>query len=312
MREGLRSAGYRFVRLLGRGSRAMVWEVLHENTSRRMAVKILDTLDPSERQRLAAEHEAMARLQHPNVVGVHGLLEIEGRMALVTDLVEGPDLETFLADQQPDRTVALALFGGILRGLVAAHALGMVHRDLKPGNVLLTTDHPPLPRIADFGIVKAESNLAITASNGLILGTVRYMAPEQLRNPSGVDERADLFSAGCILFELLCHRKAFDAPNKIALMNVVRLKRHAPFPDDLPDDLRTLLDELLDPDPDQRPASAIAVLERLGLPVEPPEGLSTRILVEVRSRLAFYTAILGILFLASGLIGYGMVFLFAT
>lgn len=284
----------------------MVWEVLHENTSRRMAVKILDTLDPDERQRLAAEYEAMSRLDHPNVVGVHALLEVEGRMALVSDLVQGPDLESYLATHEPDRELALDLFGGILRGLVEAHAFGMVHRDLKPGNVMLTTDEPPIPRIADFGIVKAESNLAITTVNGLILGTVRYMAPEQLKNPGGVDARADLFSAGCILFELLCHCKAFDAPNKIALMNVVRLKRHAPFPDDLPVEYQELLSELLDPDPEGRPPSAIAVLKRLGLPLEPPEALPSRILVEVRSRLAFYTAIGGVLLLAIGLIGYGI------
>ncbi|MCA9568844.1 MAG: serine/threonine protein kinase [Myxococcales bacterium] len=305
MQPGLTSSGYRFVRVLGRGSRAVVWEAVHVVTSRMVAVKVLDTLDPDERKRLANEYQAMALLQHPNVVGVHALLEVEGRLALVIDLVQGPDLESYLAETPPDRELALQLFGGILRGLAAAHAQGFVHRDLKPGNVLLTSTSPPVPRIADFGIVKAESDTSIT-NTGLILGTVRYMAPEQLKNPSGVDARADLFSAGCILFELLTHTKAFDAPNKVALMNVVRLKRHTPFPDDLDPEHRQLLDELLDPEPENRPDTAVAVLERLGLPEEADTELPASDVVAVRSRAAFYVTIGGAILVALGIVAAGL------
>lgn len=304
MRPGTTSSGYRFIRVLGRGSRAVVWEAVHTLTSRRVAVKVLDTLVPEERHRLAAEYQAMAQLEHPNVVGVHALLETEGRLALVSDLVLGSDLELYLQETPPDRELALELFGGILRGLGAAHDLGMVHRDLKPGNVLLTPTHPPVPRIADFGIVKVASESGLT-DEGLILGTVRYMAPEQMRDPGGVDARADLFSAGCILFELLMHRKAFDAPNKVALMNCVRLKRHAPFAEDLDPAHRALLEELLDPDPDGRPDSARAVLERLGLP-ETSDATVDREVVAVRSRTALYLAMGAALLAAGALLGMGL------
>ncbi len=283
----------------------MVWEGVHELTSTRVAIKVLDTMDASERKRLVAEYQAMASLEHPNVVGVHALLELEGRLALVSDLVLGSDLETWLARTPPDRQRDLELFGGILRGLAAAHARGMVHRDLKPGNVLLTDSDPPVPRIADFGIVKVESNLELT-STGLILGTIRYMAPEQLRNPSAVDARADLFSAGCILFELLFRQKAFNAPNKVALMNAVRTKQHAPYPPDLDAELRDLLDALLDPDPEKRPRTAEEVLRRLGLPTETTTSTPHRAPVEVRSRLPFYAAIGGVLLLAALLLAGGL------
>lgn len=282
----------------------MVWEAVHQVTSRRVAVKVLDTIEPDERRRLVVEYQAMARVTHPNVVGVHALLELEGRLALVSDLVLGSDLELFLKETPPDLELALELFGGILRGLAAAHDLGMVHRDLKPGNVLLTPTFPPVPRIADFGIVKADTEVGIT-TEGLILGTVRYMAPEQLKNPGGVDARADLFSAGCILFELLVHQKAFDAPNKVALMNCVRLKRHTPFPDDLDPSLRTLLDELLDPDPEKRPGSAREVLERLGLPEESDAEVEREV-VHVRSRAALYATMAGAVLLAVGLLASGL------
>lgn len=305
MQAGQISSGYRFVRVLGRGARAVVWEAVHEVTSRRVAVKVLDTLVPEERKRLASEYQAMNQLEHPNIVGVHALLELEGRLALVSDLVQGPDLATFITEAKPDRALALELFGGILRGLVAAHAAGMVHRDLKPHNVLLTRGQPPVPRIADFGIVKLESSSSIT-SQGLILGTIRYMAPEQMKNPSGVDARADLFSAGCILYELLTHEKAFDAPNKVALMNVVRLKQHGPIPEDLPEDHQALLDELLDPDPAQRPASALEVLERLGLSAEVDVDLPSPDVVEVRSRFVLWAAMTGAVLLAVSLLVGGL------
>lgn len=274
MEPGQIIEGYRLHRVLGRGSGAVVWEAEEEATNALVALKILDAPDPTAAERLRREYEAQRRIDHPNVVAVLDLLEVEGRLVLVQELVSGPDLRAWMEGRTPDVAEGMRLFAGILRGLHAAHAEGVVHRDLKPSNILLDGGRRPEPRIADFGVVKVADAAPITRS-GMVLGTFRYMAPEQLRDATSVDARADLFSAGCILFELLTGTRAFDGPNKVALMNAVRLKQHGPIPADLDPTIARTLDAMLEPDPDDRPASALAVLDALGLPhvaeAPPPE-----------------------------------------
>lgn len=268
MAPGTQVSGYELVRAIGRGSRAVVWEARVVKTGEPVALKILDTLADAAPERLKAEFIAQSRIEHPNVVSVHGLVEIDGKLSLVAELVKGIDLREYIQRFKPNREQAIHLFGGILRGLSAAHALGLIHRDLKPNNILMPEGPHSTPKILDFGVVKMADSVNIT-QKGMLLGTLRYMPPEQLRDPSGVDVRADLFAAGCILFELLTHQKMFDAPNKVALMNVVRLGQHTPFPDDIDPELKALVLELTATDPEDRPASADVVLERLGLSPEP-------------------------------------------
>lgn len=264
------TAGYRFVRVLGRGSRAVVWEAVSEATGTHVALKVLDAPASGAAERLQREFAAQRSLQHDNVVAAYELLEVEGRLAIVAELVEGPDLRAWIESHRPTRERALRMFGGILRGLAAAHAAGLVHRDLKPANVLIAGGRRPVPKITDFGVVKTEQDVI---NPTLVLGTLRYMAPEQIRDPSRVDARADLFAAGCILYELLTGNRAFDAPNRVALMNAIRLKQHGPIPYDLEPRVRRVLESLLATDADDRPASAEVVLDALGLPREVEEPI---------------------------------------
>ncbi len=268
MAPGTQVSGYELVRVIGRGSRAVVWEARVIETGQPVALKVLDTLADAAPERLKAEFIAQSRIEHPNVVAVHGLVEIDGKLSLVAELVNGIDLREYIRRFEPDPEQAVHLFGGILRGLSAAHALGLIHRDLKPNNILMPEGPYSTPKILDFGVVKMADSLDIT-QKGMLLGTLRYMPPEQLRDPSAVDERADLFAAGCILYELLTHKKMFDAPNKVALMNVVRLGQHSPFPDDIDPELKALILELTATDPEDRPRSADEVLKRLELSPEP-------------------------------------------
>lgn len=285
MTPGTQVSGYELVRIIGRGSRAVVWEARVMETGQSVALKVLDTLAEAAPERLKAEFIAQSQIEHPNVVAVHGLVEIEGQLSLVAELVHGIDLREYIQRFKPDQDQAVRLFGGILRGLSAAHALGLIHRDLKPNNILMPEGPYSTPKILDFGVVKMADSVDIT-QKGMLLGTLRYMPPEQLRDPSGVDQRADLFAAGCILFELLTHQKMFDAPNKVALMNVVRLGQHTPFPEAIDPELQALVLELTALDPEQRPRTADEVLQRLGLNPEPSNADTVPLILSPQAQTA--------------------------
>ncbi|MCB9677329.1 MAG: serine/threonine protein kinase [Alphaproteobacteria bacterium] len=276
MEEGSTVSGYTLIRILGRGARAVVWEAVEASSERHVALKVLDSIVDSAPARLRAEYMAQSEVDHPNVVKALDLVEVGRRLTLVSEVVDGPELGAYIREQKPDRTAALRVFGGILRGMAAAHERGLVHRDLKPSNILMTRGPRAIPKISDFGMVKTRENLELT-EQGEVIGTLRYMAPEQLMNASGVDARADVFSLGCILFELLVHQRCFDAPNRVALMNVVRLGQHTPFPEGLDPELQALITRMIAADPAVRPADASAVLDLLELPSDPTGDLGVPI-----------------------------------
>ena len=153
--RGMRLGAYVAERLLGRGGAAEVWQVRHQTLGTRCALKILNTPDPTGASWLLHEGRAQAALQHPNLLPVHEVLDLGGRPALLMPLVEGPDLGRLLATHRPTAAAARALLQAITAGLGHAHAQGLVHRDLKPGNVLLSLQGASVqPRLADFGLVK--------------------------------------------------------------------------------------------------------------------------------------------------------------
>lgn len=273
MQQGDVHQGYRLERVIGRGSRAVVWEATQLVSGKRYALKVLETLATGADARFLQEFRVQAALKHPNIVHVHAFLEIEHRLVFVLDRVPGPNLAEWMEQNRPDRTLALKIFGGILRGLRAAHDAGLVHRDLKPSNVIVQLDDPPVPRITDFGEAKTTEGVSLT-TDGMVLGTIRYMPPEQLSDASDVDARADLFAAGCILYELLTGDKAYDATNKIAVMNAVRTGEHGPIPEDLPEKTKRVLQRMLSPHRDERPDSADDVLQALGLPLQEDVALA--------------------------------------
>jgi hypothetical protein len=260
---------YVVVKPLGEGGMAKVWLVEHAGLHTRHALKVLQLTGPSLRMRFLEEGKAQGRLQHENIVRVSDQVEVDGLPALVLDYVDGPDLSHWIARERPDPARAEALFKGILAGVQAAHAAGMIHRDLKPGNVLVATgpDGAPIPKVADFGLAKAlsgpDAERGFRTRQGLPMGTPRYMAPEQARDASRADVRSDVFSLGAILHELLAHEPAYEGADVMEIYQAVQEGRRRPLPPAVPARLARVVDACLSVDPARRPPDVSAILRML-------------------------------------------------
>ena len=267
--------GYQPVRRLYDAEWSEVWEVVCVDDQRRRAMKFLKTGAPPElHDALAREAQLHGRIRHPSVVRRVDVAETgAGEIALVTELVDGTSLADLLDRKGPPALeVALPLFEEVVRAVRAAHAQGVVHRDLKPENIMIRlVDGGLQPVLIDFGLAKEMATDGVSRVRpGLsqwyrTLGTPEYMAPEQASNAEHADERADLFSLGCLLYELLTGKVAFDAEDPDEAIRAVRAGDYVP-PEQrvrLPRGVAQLVNELLDPDPAKRPPHCTAVLRRL-------------------------------------------------
>lgn len=286
--EGTVVAGrYRVEARLGEGTFGAVHRVTRLADGAALAMKILKpeaSADPETRGRLRREATALSALAHPNVVSVAELGEdADGRMFLVTELLAGRALDAVLAAGPPPPIEALRIVDQVLGGLAFAHAMGVAHRDLKPGNVFLAdgAGGPPTVKLLDFGLAKfhdpeAWGHHTKLTKAGAVMGTPEYMAPEQIFGPK-VDARADVYAAGILLFELLTGRTPFPyddltdlfrahaAEPPPSLAAVAPTRRFAPA-------LETLLARALAKRPDDRFADARAM--RTALARVPPPAVS--------------------------------------
>ncbi len=263
---GQRFAGrYLIEGLLGRGGMGTVLQVRDELLGgERIALKILDHTSPGAIARFRREVLLARRITSPHVARTHDLGEHEGTSYLTMELVVGRSLGTVLAEEGPLAPARAARIGAaIARGLAAAHEAGVVHRDLKPDNVLVGDDGRVV--VTDFGIARALAGAPDAAHlTGGIAGTPHYMAPEQVTNRE-VDARADLFALGVLLFECLSGELPFEGetPLAAALARVQGPPRALASIRPVPPPLAALIDELLARDPGARPAGAMPVAERL-------------------------------------------------
>lgn len=269
MRAGLRLADrYRLDSLLGRGGMGEVWRGLDERLGRSVAVKILTAparADARLISRFRREAEIMARLRDPGIIVVHDVGEDGHLLFLVMELLDGEDLSAVLKRHPrglpADRARRLA--AGIADALHAAHRQGVVHRDVKPANVMVR----PGDRVTvmDFGIARyADQVTELTGS--AILGTPAYMAPEQFEKGHEPTPQTDLYALGGVLFALLTGRKPFNEDSLRALIREIVLTdppRPRDVRSDVPADLDELAHALLAKDPRDRPPDARAVAERL-------------------------------------------------
>jgi serine/threonine protein kinase len=252
-----------------------------------VAVKVLSPLLRSkERARtlFRREAEALRRLAHPNIVHFFALTEDRGHLALVMELVHGEPLSSIVSrgvqarasPRAPCIPLALAwhTFAQLLGALAAVHALGILHRDVKPANVIVRADG--VVKLTDFGIARIPSTDG-AASGGLAPGTGAYMSPEAVRGQAQ-DARSDLYSAAIVLYEMLVGRTPFDQPERSELMVRTAQLDEAPAPltsflDGAPPVLDVLMAQALAKDPALRPASAIELGEgfraAFGLPPSP-------------------------------------------
>ena len=246
---------------------AEVWLATDMSLSRQVAVKILKSTlaaDPVVAERFRREAITVARLSHPNIVAVHDTIDYEGRQAVVMQLINGKSLRQLLDEQKrlgPDLTMHVG--SCVAAALDAAHAAGLVHRDVKPGNILITPDGRVL--LADFGIAKGLSSADDLTSENVMMGTAKYLSPEQVRGKK-LDGRADLYALGLVLYECLAGRVPFlgesDADTALARLqrDPTDLSRLRPT---LPYGLSSLIHELLARNPDDRPATGDELRTRL-------------------------------------------------
>ena len=275
---------YQVKEFLGEGGKKLVY-LAHDGTlDREVAFALIKTegLDETSRTRITREAQAMARLTHPHIVTVFDLGEHEGQPYIVTENMDGGDVEGVIEDAG-DHGLPLEQAVGFAkatcRGLELAHSKGIVHRDLKPGNVMLTADGTA--KIGDFGLAVATDRSRLT-QEGMMVGTVSYMPPEQAMGGE-VTAQADLYSLGAMLYEMVTGRPPFLGDDSVAIIGQhlntppVAPTWHNP---DVPPALETLVLRLLEKDPASRPASASQVLEALdaitvGAPREAPSPDAT-------------------------------------
>jgi serine/threonine protein kinase len=204
---------------LGEGAFSTVYLVRHASLPTAFALKVLTTGHRGIQERLRTEARAQAALRHPHVVAVHELLDVNGGPALLMEHVAGASIEQLLQVGPLSLDEVDALTIGLLRGVRAAHAAGMVHRDLKPANVLLAlTEDGVCPKIADFGIVKvADAGGPHATRADQMLGTPRYMAPEQFDAAHLAGPTADVWGLGAMLYELVTDQPAFAGDSPFAI-----------------------------------------------------------------------------------------------
>jgi serine/threonine protein kinase len=225
-REPLQTIGkYQVERVLGRGAMGTVYQARDPVLQRTVALKTMMpglAETPDLKARFLREAEAAGRLRHHNIVVVYELGEERGRPYIAMELVEGVDLEAIIQGRHPLSVEAkIDLLRQVCEGLGYAHQNGIVHRDVKPANIRVTAEGEV--KIMDFGIAHLQSSTL--TSGGQVLGTIQYMAPEQVEGLKS-DHRADVFSVGAIAYELLAYRRPFDAESLTGVM--YRIAREEP------------------------------------------------------------------------------------
>jgi serine/threonine-protein kinase len=239
---------YHILKRLGEGGMGKVYLAEHVKMNRQCAVKVMNSAlvnDAESAQRFAREASNAARIIHPNVAAVFDYGESDGVVYLVMEYVDGEPLTRILEREtvlSPHRAVDVAR--QVAEALVAAHELGIVHRDLKPDNIIVASgkNGREISKVVDFGIAKAveESPTESLTRTGLVIGTPEYMSPEQLLGDP-VDSRSDVYSLGCILYQMLTSRRPFDEPTREQMIKR-RLTEKAPHARDLIPDLPKTLD----------------------------------------------------------------------
>lgn len=275
---------FRIDELLGEGGMGAVYRAFHTRIKKTVALKILrPELTSNEDVVARFEREAVAagRIEHENVAKATDFGRLpDGSFYLALEFVRGKSLGQLIAEGPIEPVRALGIVRQMLCGIDAAHQVGVVHRDLKPDNVMLVDRDGTgdVVKILDFGVAKldlgSDGQTAFTKA-GTIVGTPEYMAPEQAGG-ANIDGRADLYALGVIAYEMLAGVPPFVAKDSVAIMTKHLTEAPPPLPDWVPPELAALVMDLLQKEPDKRPESAAHVVERvnaLGAPL-PPSAIS--------------------------------------
>jgi Tol biopolymer transport system component len=259
-------AQYRIVSKLGEGGMGEVWRATDTKLNRDIAIKVLPPAfarDSDRLRRFVQEAQAAASLSHPNIVAVYDAGESDGIAYLVTELLEGEALRVRLTPGPLAIRKAVDYAAQVALGLAAAHAKRIVHRDIKPENLFVTREGPV--KILDFGLAKVSSATAVEGTSaptaflettpGVVLGTVGYMSPEQVRG-AVVGHRSDIFSLGAVLYEMLAGRRAFEGESAADIMSAIIKEDPPQLPAGVPALVTAIVRRCLEKNPEERFESA--------------------------------------------------------
>src|SRR5215470_2920236 len=263
---------YRILSRIGAGGMGEVYLAQDTTLGRNVALKILPAevaSNPDRIRRFVQEAKAAAALNHPNIAHIYEIGDAGGVKFIAMEFIDGQTLRQYIRGEQVGLPKLLRHLQHVAEGLAKAHAAGIVHRDLKPDNIMITRDGHA--KILDFGLAKLiepqhpggangsgsedATILQPHSTPGLILGTIGYMSPEQAQGKKEIDHRSDIFSFGCILFEVITRQKAFVGKDNIDSLNKIIREMPPPlssFNPTIPSDLQRIVRRCLAKDPDER------------------------------------------------------------
>ena len=258
---GQQVSHYQIQEKLGEGGMGAVYRAYDTQLRRPVALKVLPpeyASDPERRERLLREARAASALNHPNIVGIYEVGSDNGVDFIAMEFIEGKSLGDIIPGKGLPLGKALDYAAQIASGLAKAHAAGVVHRDLKPGNIMLTgpaSGHPGLVKLLDFGLARrvesGEGHDTTLTMEGAILGTPAYMSPEQAQGKP-VDARSDVFSFGSVLYQMVTGHRAFEKDSHISTLAAVVQGEPRPLPSSVPRDLERIIARCLRKDPERR------------------------------------------------------------
>jgi eukaryotic-like serine/threonine-protein kinase len=294
---------YTLEALVGRGGMADVYRATDQLLRRTVAVKLLRDVSASEsdRRRFAAEAQTLAQLNHPGLVTVLDAGSADDRPYLVMELIDGPSLAASSSGVPLSVAQTASIGAQVADALAYVHAAGIVHRDIKPGNILLGAAGQAW--LSDFGIARLVEDAARHTATGLIVGTASYLAPEQLRG-GDVTAAADVYSLGLVLIEAITGNPAYPGTGIEAAM--ARLSRQPGVPEQLPADWQRLLRAMTDLEPGSRPTAAAVSTTLRSIEDDPGH---TRVLTQAVERPATRGRLvwIGALIAAAALVAIGAV-----
>jgi eukaryotic-like serine/threonine-protein kinase len=261
LREGQSISHYEIIGPIGRGGMGEVYLARDQLLNRRVALKLLPadyTKHTDRLRRFQQEAQAASALNHPNILTIHELGQVDGQQFIATELVEGETLRQLLQHRPLRLPEILDIANQIAAALAAAHKAGIVHRDIKPENIMLR--HDGYVKVLDFGLAKlteqheptteAQAADNVNISSGLLMGTVKYMSPEQARGQQ-VDARSDIFSFGVVLYEMIVGRAPFEGKTTKDLITAIQTDEPTPFAS-MSDELPTIINKTLRKDKQSR------------------------------------------------------------